>query len=293
MASLLTVPPWKRVLDRVMLALNVLSQAGLLVAFFAEVLRQSPDRASIALFFFTGFFLLHFGLWRRIGSADALRENLTPFLNVAQSIEDDALKDLYADGESPGQGLRRVRQLTPVLPKLIFMARWQAPLVSVVLTLLFEIGGRHIVPHWPNGQGRDLVEHCTVVLHISLIAYAGRVFLVTCAMQWMSSLCMDCCLRLLADRAARAPTWHQLAQTVRQHHNLLTGFNRIQKYFSEDLSLVVRLMLFLGLIGALRIAFGVQDINNMVIMGIVYSYVATICVAGELQARANPRGQPL
>lgn len=55
----------------------------------------------------------------------------------------------------------------------------QAPLVSVVLTLLFVVGGRHIVPHWPSGEGRDLVEHCVVALHAGLIAYAGRVFLVS------------------------------------------------------------------------------------------------------------------
>lgn len=68
-----------------------------------------------------------------------------------------------------------------------------------------------------------------------------------------------------------------------------TWFTKImwQAFFNEDLSLVVRLMLLLGLIGALRIAFGVQDINNMVIMGIVYSYVALICVAGELQEIAG------
>lgn len=63
----------------------------------------------------------------RIVSAEALRENLTPLLDVARGIEEDALKDVHGDedDESPGQGARRVRQLTAVIPKLIFMARWQ------------------------------------------------------------------------------------------------------------------------------------------------------------------------
>ncbi|XP_052127319.1 uncharacterized protein LOC127750251 [Frankliniella occidentalis] len=281
-------PAWVRALARVGLLFNAVCQLGLLVAFGVNLDRGSMDRAAVALFFFLGFFCIMYGLWTRGVCDEAMRRSLVPLLEVARTIETDALAPGGLGALYESAGLRRMRRLDSVMPHLVRMVWWQAPTVAFLLTTLFVVTGRYPVPHWPEGShGRDLVEHGTVALHFVLIVFGGRIFLVVCGLHWMSSLCMDCCLHLLADRAARAASWTELVVVVRLHQRLQAGFVSVQGFFAEDLSVMARLILFFGLIGALRIAFGVKDINNIVILTIVYSYIVIVCIAGEMQESAG------
>ncbi|XP_034247846.1 uncharacterized protein LOC117649317 [Thrips palmi] len=103
----------------------------------------------------------------------------------------------------------------------------------------------------------------------------------------MASLDMHCALYLLSERVAKTTTWARLVDTVKLHQQLVVGINHVQDFFVNDLSVVVRLMLLLGVIGAFRISMGVQDVNNVVILVTVFSYIGMVCLAAEMQEEAG------
>lgn len=128
----------------------------------------------------------------------------------------------------------------------------QAVMVAALMALLYLRTGYHVVPYWPEARG-SAGEAFIVILHNAVIAYGGSLFLVgydrygsdarvgvQCVprvtrveqtqngLHWMSSLCVDCSLRLLADRVAEAGCWRELAPCVRTHQRLQAGIAGVQ-----------------------------------------------------------------
>ncbi|KAJ1521792.1 hypothetical protein ONE63_003427 [Megalurothrips usitatus] len=154
------------------------------------------------------------------------------------------------------------------------------------LLLTYILTGHHIIPYWPSSRLVPL-QVFTVLFHCGVIGFAGKVFLELTALHWMSSLCVACSVHLLADKVIHALTWPHLLAIVKLNQRLVVDARRIQTYFAEDLSLVARLMLLLGVIGAFRASLGIQDASNVIILVTVFTFVAILCVTGQLQGNAE------
>ncbi|XP_026279295.2 uncharacterized protein LOC113207118 isoform X2 [Frankliniella occidentalis] len=214
-----------------------------------------------------------------MASVDA---SVRPLLDVTRQIEKEAL--LLDTRESPG--MQRLERTANTLVSLRFIARWQGPLVAVVMVLMFLVTGREIVPYYPEVDNPWL-KFFIVLFHSSCVFHSAAVFLILSSLHWMALMCVDCATHLLIDRVNDVRSWRQLLELVGLHQQLVFGLQRVQACFAEDLSLVVRLMLILGVIGAVRMSLGIRDVSNTTVWLTIFAYITMVCVAAQMQENAG------
>ena len=103
---------------------------------------------------------------------------------------------------------------------------------------------------------------------------------------YSSSLCMDSCLHLLAERAGGARSWPQLQEVAREHRQLVAAMAQLQRHFEDPMAVSYSLLTFIALLGVCRASTGVPDLTNATISLCIAGYIASVCVAAELQAVA-------
>ena len=97
---------------------------------------------------------------------------------------------------------------------------------------------------------------------------------------------MDSCLHLLAERAGGARSWPQLQEEAREHRPLVAAMVQLRRHLAAPLLVQYSLLTFAGLLAVCSVAAGVPDVSNAAMSCSIAGYIASVCVAAELQAVA-------
>ena len=96
---------------------------------------------------------------------------------------------------------------------------------------------------------------------------------------------MDSCLHLLAERAGAARSWPQLQGVAREHRQLVAARAQLQRHLAAPLAAFYSLTTGLGVLTVCRVV-AVPDLSNVLILCAITTYIASVCVAAEMQAVA-------